>query len=171
MGQAVIIKPYDSRFKIYFKKEKRFLNRKLGKNFEIHHVGSTAVTGLGGKNFLDIQLLVKNKSIANKLIKKLESLGYFHNKNAGDKYRIFFNRNCFFNKEEIHIHLHLMWKTAKKYKEHLLFRDFLRQHPEEAKKYYSMKKIWAKKAGNKRENYTEMKTDYIKYVLRKARKK
>jgi GrpB-like predicted nucleotidyltransferase (UPF0157 family) len=169
MKQAVVIKPYDHNLPIYFEKEKNFLIKNLGKDFEIHHIGSSAVPGLGGKNVIDIQLLAPNKKIANKTIKKLESIGYSYQKNAGDAYRIFFNRDRYYDKKKVHIHIHLMWKSAKKYKDYLMFRDYLRKHPEEAKRYYSLKKIWAKKAGNKRKKYTEMKTDYVKEVLKKAK--
>lgn len=168
MKQAVKIKLYDPNLPVYFKKEKSFLSGKLDRDFDIHHIGSSAVPGLGGKNVVDILLLAPTKKVADNLIKKLESAGYFHNKNAGDKYRIFFNRGRFYNKKKVHIHLHLMWKSPKKYKDHLMFRDYLRKHPEEAKRYYSLKKIWAKKAENRPEKYTEMKTDYIKEVLKKA---
>lgn len=168
MKQAVIIKPYDPNMPIYFKKEKTFLIKILGKGFRIHHVGSSAVPGLGGKNVVDIQLLVPTKGDAEKLIKKLESIGYFHNKSGGDEHRIFFNRDHFYNKKKVHIHIHLMWKSAKKYKDHLMFRDYLRKHQEEATRYYSLKKKWAKKAEETPEKYTEMKTDFVKEVLRKA---
>lgn len=169
MKRTVIIEPYDPNLPVYLKREKNFLIKNLGKDFEIHHVGSSAVPGLGGKNVVDIQLLVPTKRVANNIVKKLESIGYFHNKNAGDEYRIFFNRDRFYDKKKVHIHLHLMWKTSNKYKDYLIFRDYLRKHPEEAKRYYSLKKMWAKKAGKMREKYTEMKTDYVKEVLKKAR--
>lgn len=170
MKQAVIIKPYNPNLLIYFKKEKSFLMKNFGKAFGIHHIGSSAITGLGGKNVVDILLLVPNKKVANKLIKKLESIGYFHNKKAGDGYRIFFNRNPLYNKKKIHIHLSLMWKSAKKYKDCLAFRDYFRKHSKEAKRYYSLKKMWAKKAGKKPEKYTEMKRDYVREILNKTRK-
>jgi len=169
MKQAVIIKPYNPNLPKYFRKEKSFLIKNFGKKFEIHHIGSSAVPGLGGKNVVDIQLLVPTKRVANNLIKKLESIGYFYNKAGGDKYRIFFNRNPLYNKKKIHIHLHLMWKSAKRYKEYLTFRDYLRKHPEEAKRYYLLKEIWAKKAGTHPEKFTEMKTGYIEEILKKAK--
>lgn len=170
MKLAVIIKPYDSKLPKYFEMEKSFLIENLGEKFKINHVGSSAISGLGGKNFVDIQLLAPTKKIANKTVKKLESIGYTHVKDAGDKYRIFFNINRSYNRKKIHVHLHLMWKTSNKYKDYLLFRDYLRKHSEEIKRYYSLKKKWAKKAGSVRKKFTEMKTDYVKEVLKKAKK-
>jgi GrpB-like predicted nucleotidyltransferase (UPF0157 family) len=169
--KKVIIKPYDSKLPKCFKKEKDFLLKNLDNKFEIRHIGSSSVPGLGGKNFIDIQVLASNKKIAIEIVKSLESIGYENDKNAGSKYRIFFVRHRYYGKKKFQIHLHLMWKTSKKYKEHLMFRDYLRKYPKEAKRYYSFKKIWAKKAKNIRKKYTEMKTDYIKEVLKKVKKK
>lgn len=166
MKQAVIIKPYNPKLPSYFKKEKLFLIKKLGNKFDIYHIGSSAVPGLGGKNVIDIILLSPTKKKAIQLIKKLESIGYFYDSGAGDNYRIFLRRQIPNTKEKSHIHL--MWKTRKKYKDCLLFRDYLKEHPDEAKKYYKLKKIWAKKAGAIRHKFPQMKTSYVKEVLKKA---
>jgi len=50
-----------------------------------------------------------------------------------------------------------MWKSFKRYKELLLFKDYLRKHPREAKRYYLLKKLWAKKAGSEPRKFTELK--------------
>jgi len=49
MKPKILIKPYDLNAPKYFRREKSFLVKNLGKNFEIHHIGSSAVPGLGGK--------------------------------------------------------------------------------------------------------------------------
>lgn len=168
MNQAIIIEPYDSNLPVYFQKEKNFLIKNLSKDFEIQHIGSSAVSGLGGKNVIDVQLLVPSKKDAHSLIKKLESVGYSYDKKGGDKYRIFFNRDRLYNKKKIPIHLHLMWESAEKYKDYLIFRDYLRNHPQEAKRYYSLKKIWAKKAEDIREKYVKMKMRYVRKIINKV---
>lgn len=165
----VVLKPWDPKTRIYFRDEKTRLSKSLDISFELYHIGSTAVPGLGGKNIVDMLLLVSDENTARSLIETLESLGYNHNQNAGDKHRIFFNCNRNFNGNRIHMHLHSMWKTVERYEDHLIFRDYMRKHPLEANKYYSLKKQWAKKARHIREKYTEMKGDYITAVLKKAR--
>jgi len=165
----VVLRSWDPETKKYFAKEKARLLKTLGKAFEIHHIGSTAVPGLGGKNIVDMILLAPDKKTAYSVVKILESMEYYHNKDAGDEYRIFFNCNRDFKGQKIHMHLNVMWKTSNKYKDYLMFRDYLRKHPEEAKRYYLLKKLWAKKAKNIREKYTEMKGDYVKEVLKKAK--
>jgi GrpB-like predicted nucleotidyltransferase (UPF0157 family) len=170
MKQAVIVRPYDPRLPGYFKTEKKFLSKTLGRSFSIEHVGSSAVPGLGGKNVLDIQVLAPDKRTATRAIQIIKCLGYTHvAKGAGDAYRIFFNKDKYFGRRKQHIHLHLMWKTANRYKPYLFFRDHLRKHPEEAKRYFSLKKVWARKAGPERLKYKYAKTDYVNSVVRKAR--
>ena len=171
MKQAVIIKPYDKNLPIYFQQENKFLSKRISNDFEIYHIGSSSVPGLGGKNVVDIILLAPNKKRALNITKKLKFIGYTHNPKAGDENRIFFNRHIFQGKKRVYIvHIHLMWKPNNKYKDHILFRDYLTQHSEEAKKYYALKKVWAKKAGAIRHKFPAMKTEYINQVLMKARK-
>ncbi len=54
------------------------------------------------------------------------------------------------------------------WKKHLLFRDYLRTHPETAQKYYELKKKLAKKYTFDRDSYTEAKTPFIESIVAKA---
>jgi len=165
------IMSYNEKSKYYFKLEKSRISKKLGKNFEIYHIGSTAVPGLGGKRTIDILVLAQKKREAKKIISALEELGYLHKAEAGDKYRIFFNINRLFKKETRHMHIHLMWKTENDYKKYLIFRNYLRKHKQEADRYYSLKKLWFKKAKGDRRKFTKMKkkSGYIEEVIEKAK--
>lgn len=128
--------------------------------------------GLGGKNVIDILLLVLTKKIAIQLIENLKSIGYnYPQGTTGDRYRIFFNRNPVYNGKKIHIHLHLMWKSAEKYQDYLVFRNYLRKNPKEARRYYELKKKWAKEIGKETKKFPRMKTAYIKEILKKAKTK
>ncbi len=51
---------------------------------------------------------------------------------------------------------------------HILFRDYLRSHPETAMEYYELKKRLAERYADMREVYTESKTEFINVVLGKA---
>ena len=53
------------------------------------------------------------------------------------------------------------------WKEHLAFRDYLKNHVEDARRYETLKKELAVKFSIDREAYTEAKTDFIKGVLQK----
>ena len=52
---------------------------------------------------------------------------------------------------------------------HLLFRDYLRRHPDEASAYQRLKAGLAARFGTDVEAYTEAKTEFIQSALAKAR--
>ena len=49
-----IFRPYNPIFPELFKNEKERMEKILGDNLKIEHIGSTAVMGLGGKGVIDI---------------------------------------------------------------------------------------------------------------------
>ena len=50
----------------------------------------------------------------------------------------------------------------------LLFRDYLRAHPEVSQQYHLLKKGLASRFGADREGYTEAKSAFVRSVLEKA---
>jgi GrpB-like predicted nucleotidyltransferase (UPF0157 family) len=64
-------------------------------------------------------------------------------------------------------HIHITEKTGELWGR-LLFRDYLRLHPEEAQAYERLKLTLAANHRDDREAYTEGKTDYIRGVMEKA---
>ncbi len=59
----------------------------------------------------------------------------------------------------------------KEWKNHILFRDYLRNHAKEAKEYAALKYDLMWKLGNDREKYTEAKAEFINNILKQAKKK
>jgi len=53
------INPYSKKTSGRFNRQKNKILRVIG-DFEIHHIGSTAVSGLGGKGIIDILIGVDN---------------------------------------------------------------------------------------------------------------
>lgn len=54
------------------------------------------------------------------------------------------------------------------WEKHLLFRDYIRTHPDVAQQYYEIKKKLAAKHGTDRAAYTEAKTSFIETVIAQA---
>ncbi|MNR58995.1 hypothetical protein D3C85_1801460 [compost metagenome] len=54
------------------------------------------------------------------------------------------------------------------YKRHILFRDYLREHPEDAKQYGDLKLELAQRFRNDRQAYTNAKGDFVREILRRA---
>ncbi len=64
--------------------------------------------------------------------------------------------------------LHLVEAEGRYWKEHLLFRDYLRYHPETATEYVRLKYELAVRHRSDREAYTTAKTDFVSRIMRRA---
>ena len=69
------------------------------------------------------------------------------------------------------VHIHITWPGSSFGQDLLDFRDYLRAHPEEARRYDDLKRQWRRQAGDNREQFTRLKTPYVASVLAKARAK
>jgi len=170
MKRPVRIVDYNSQLPILFENEKRLILNVI-RHFvvEIEHVGSTAVVGLGAKPIIDITVAIKNLKDAHNCIGPLESIGYEY----VPEYEESIRERRYFHKgkppKEQHYHLHMVELSSDFWKRHLLFRDYLRTHPEVAQDYYELKKRLAREYGSDREGYTEAKTSFIESIVAKAK--
>ncbi len=163
-----IFKAYKNLYPSLFQKEEKRLREFTGDRVLIEHMGSTAVPGLGGKGIIDIYLRVPEKEMDrySRLIKKA---GYEHKASGGDKNIIFHQRDGIGKSGEIiRYHLHITFTKNQDWKNAILFRDYLRKHPEEAKRYAEVKKKAARESDQTKEKYMSIKEPIIKDLLKKA---
>jgi GrpB-like predicted nucleotidyltransferase (UPF0157 family) len=156
----------------------------------IEHIGSTAVPHLAAKPVIDILLGVTNLDILDVrseepwnaevdkaiepvgpaihryLVQALEMLGYVYRGEADIAGRLFFRKNT--GQHRTH-HVHVAQTGGAFWNEHLLFRDYLRTHPEWAKVYGEKKRKLALEQGHSRAAYTDAKGPLITELLSKAR--
>ncbi len=66
-------------------------------------------------------------------------------------------------------HIHVMVNTTYEWKKHILFRDYLIQHPSEVERYSDLKKKLASKFEFDREKYTDGKEEFILGIIEKAK--
>jgi GrpB-like predicted nucleotidyltransferase (UPF0157 family) len=162
----VTIVDYDPLWPTLYEEEKeRILSAVGDKVVLIEHIGSTAVVGLGAKPIIDIMAAVSRLADAKRWIGPLESIGYEYVPKTDLPERLFFRRGV--RGAGTH-HLHVVEQGSKFWKSHLLFRDFLRAHPTEARRYYQLKKELAARFGSDRGAYTDAKTLFIESVTDKA---
>ena len=164
------ILPYDNEAPRIFEDIKRFLLNIIPFEVEIEHVGSTAVPGLPGKGIIDVLIITSQERMWD-IVKLLESKGYRYNPEGGTPpERLFCSGPYRYRRRELHIHLHIAFHGSREHEDKLLFRDYLRRNPEEARRYYELKRQWNIEAGSDDSKYGELKTPYIYEVLEKARK-
>lgn len=157
--------PYSKRLVAIFTREKDLISSVLGK-CEIHHIGSTAVPKLGGKGIVDIMIALDSWKEERDIVERLRSVG-FHHVHPKEGGQIFLSRIP--RTKHRDTHLHIVKKGTRTYKEYLAFRDYLRAHREEAKRYMSLKRLWRKQAKGVRTYYTTLKGRYVRDVLKRCR--
>jgi len=159
--------PYNEEFTEIFEKEKVRIKKVLPEA-EVHHIGSTALPAVGGKGIIDILVALPNWEEKGEAVEKLSGLGFEH-VHPEENGRIFLSKTGASKYKDVHIHL--VGKSNKEHKEKLLFRDFLRENQEEAKKYYQLKYKWQKEAKGDRDTYGKLKESYIEEVIKRAERK
>jgi len=170
MPQPIIIVEYNPEWLVLYEEEKARILTAIGQKIvAIEHIGSTAVPRLGSKPIIDIIAAVHRMSDSLECIEPLQALGYEY------YYYPEYPERCVFLDGSVGAgphHLHMTEFQSDFWITKLLFRDYLRAHPEVADEYYRLKKTLAKKYGvdrDKYEDYTEAKTPFIESVISKAR--
>ena len=159
---------YDKKFPKLFQVEKARL-KKIIVSAKIEHVGSTAVQGLRGKGVIDIAVSVNKKDI-HKVKNKLIKGKYVFLPRAGEKDRLFFERDYNYNGKTRRVHVHLTNQKSNIWKSMMAVRDYLREHPEEIDKYEKIKREGVKTCKGKGKIYRKHKNKYLNNLTKKALK-
>lgn len=129
----------------------------------IDHVGSTAVPGLAAKAVVDIQVSVPDVEDTAAYREPIESLG-FALRYIEPGHRYFRPAPGVPRLWQVHVcQVGSRWE-----REHLLFRDFLLAHPEEAAAYADLKRQVAEQHPDDRIAYNDAKTPWIVAALERA---
>ncbi len=169
MSHPVRIVDYDPRCPILYEEEKHSILEIIGHNvIAIEHIGSTAVPSLGGKPIIDIMAGLCQASDADVCVSLLQD--YYKDVTPEPENPDWFyclGKPCQ-REPAYYIHLHLVKYMSNHWNRHVLFRDFLRTHPDTAQQYYALKKEFAVKYGSDRVGYTDAKTLFIESVIIQA---
>ena len=163
-----VFRKYGTIYASFFKVEKRRLMTALGK-VEIIHIGSTAVPGLGGKNFVDAMVGVKTGRL-NKLKEPLKKLGYEYGSRGGNARRLYFGRNFLYRHKLIRMHVHVVRFNGLDWRKKIAFRDYLIRNRPAMLEYADVKRKAAKLAGGDKAIYTSTKEKFIKRATKMALK-
>lgn len=132
----ITITPYDSAWPATFTIEQARVLAALGaRALGVEHVGSTAVPGLSAKNRLDIDLIVADPADEAAYVPALESAGYALRTREPDWYQ----HRCLWNEGHT-ANLHVFGPDCDEHLRHLIFRDWLRAHPEDRNFYEAEKR-------------------------------
>jgi GrpB-like predicted nucleotidyltransferase (UPF0157 family) len=131
----------------------------------LEHIGSTSVPGLAAKPVIDMMASVRDLADGRAAQPALAGMGY-ELVETGMPERLFYQRQAGPGMSTHHLHLvtEASWATRNE----RLLRDYLREHPEQARRYGGLKQQLAHDlvAGDA---YTRAKTDLIQELVDAAR--
>ncbi len=163
-NESFELSDYDPAWPRMFQAEAPRIAEALGEEVvEIEHVGSTSVPGLRAKPIIDILVAVETFSPLETYKRKLAPIGYTHHPHINDAERLFFWKGV----PRTH-HLHIVEYATWEHQRHIIFRDYLRAHPEIARLYAQVKEQLAQTFHDNRPAYTRGKTAFISAIMDRA---
>lgn len=163
--EPIVIADYDANWSSQYEQEKSRIIDALGDTVaDIQHIGSTSVPGLAAKPIIDILLGLKQIPPSSTHVLSLENIGYLYLGEFGIPERHYFRRGM----PRTH-HIHAVQVNSDFWQRHILFRDFLRSHPQAQQQYETLKRKLAVEFRNDRDRYGDSKTPLIEQLLTQAR--
>lgn len=125
---------------------------------QFEHVGSTAVLRLAAKPIIDIDVLLRSTADLPLVISRLAALGYGHQGDLGIT-----GREAFLAPSRLFPHhLYVCPPDSRELARHILFRDYLRTHSEDAQAYAVLKPNLASRLSADREAYAQAMSVFLR---------
>jgi GrpB-like predicted nucleotidyltransferase (UPF0157 family) len=165
LTEPIVVSDYDPHWPVLFEREAVRIRAALGGEVELlEHCGSTSVPGLPAKPRIDIVLAVADSSAEPAYLPALEKAGYRLHIREPDWFE-----HRVFKGPDTDINLHVFTVGCPEIDQMLLFRDWLRAHPEDCDLYATQKRELAKKPWRFTQNYADAKTSVVHEILGRAR--
>jgi GrpB-like predicted nucleotidyltransferase (UPF0157 family) len=160
-GEPIHIADYDPTWPHRYDEWQETLRSCLGGTaLRIDHVGSTSVPGLAAKPILDIQVSVADLGDESRYVPPLEDAGV-QLRSRDDLHRYFRP----FPGSPRAVHVHVCAAGSDWERDHLLFRDYLRAHPQARDDYAAAKRRAAATWADDGIAYTDAKAGIILVIL------
>jgi GrpB-like predicted nucleotidyltransferase (UPF0157 family) len=168
--EANTVVAYDPSWPDRFDEIRRRLQPALaGTEATIEHVGSTSVPGLAAKPIIDINVVVHAAAEVPDAIERLVSLGYLHRGVLGVPGRDALSEGIEPSGLAYH-HLYVVVEGTAAHFDNVGFRDYLREHPEEAARYQARKfEVAHLITPDSHDAYVDAKAGLVEELLRQAR--
>jgi GrpB-like predicted nucleotidyltransferase (UPF0157 family) len=130
---------YDDRWPAAFEVVAGLIRGALGDRvLELHHVGSTSVPGLPAKPVIDVDLVVADPSDEASYIPDLADAGFVHTIREP-----WWHEHRLVKHHDPLAHVHIFGPDCPEVVRHLMFHDWLVEHPEERQAYAAAKRAAA----------------------------
>ena len=165
LNGQVLLAEYDDTWPSLYAREAERIRAALGDRVVLlEHVGSTSVPGLAAKPKIDILLVVPDSSDEAAYVPALEAAGYTLHVREPDWYE---HRN--FHGPDTVLVLHVFSTGCPEIARMLLFRDWLRTHPDDRLLYERTKRDLARQTWKYTQNYADAKSAVVEEILTRAR--
>jgi GrpB-like predicted nucleotidyltransferase (UPF0157 family) len=165
----IILTEYDPKWKTIFEREKQnLLDILRGDILKIEHIGSTSIQGMKSKPTIDILAEIRDDTDLDALKQKLGRTYAVNIRGDNPPPHLTlvkgYTQSGFVGTP---VHLHLRYSGVHN---EILFRDFLRTHPQVQKEYVELKEKLAIKYKNDRKGYTSAKTEFVADIISRAKR-
>ena len=165
MSAPIVVVPYDPGWPALFADVGSRLRQALGDvALRIDHVGSTSVPGLAAKPVIDIQISVSAFDPLDAYRLPLQAVGFVWRANNPDLSKRYFREVP--GGRRTHIHVQRAGSLGEQLT--LVFRDYMRAHPDDARRYAELKYRLAGQFRDNRVTYTESKAPFVWEILARA---
>ena len=165
LAGPIVLADYDPEWPGRFEREAARIRAILGARAKVlEHAGSTAVVGLPAKPIIDLVLAVADSADEPSYVPEMEQSGYVLRIREPDWFQ-----HRLFKGPDTNINLHVFSVGCPEIEQMLLFRDWLRSHPEERDAYAAKKRELASQQWKFVQNYADSKTEIVREMLARAR--
>lgn len=163
--RKVEVTPYNKQWTSMFKEESSKLYEIFGHEIiETYHIGSTSVNNLKAKPIIDIMPVVRDINQVDSFKTAMISIGYESKGENGITGRRYFQKGG--DNRTHHVHIYELGNPQ--IERHLAFRDYLRAHPNDSKKYGDLKEELSQRFPYDVNSYIKGKEQFIFEIERKA---
>lgn len=166
---VTLVQEYQERWPEDFRRIADELEPKLdGLFLRVEHIGSTAIPGMTAKPIIDLVFVIVPNRLP-EVIARLSEFGYVHEGDRGipgrEAFRPLNGRPpASFPRH----HLYVCPQENRSLEEQLAFRNYLREHPAEARRLSAHKRALCIEHENDKERYIGGKSEMVREIIRKA---
>jgi GrpB-like predicted nucleotidyltransferase (UPF0157 family) len=167
MVRMIELVPCDATWPDLFRVEATLVGEVFGPELvAIHHVGSTAIPGILAKPIVDILLEVRSIEAVDSFNNSMTELGYLPTGENGIPGRRYFRKAT--DLHHTH-HVHAFQAGHPEVERHLIFRDYLIAHPDEAQAYSRLKEELRDRFPEDVTSYACGKDAFIAEIVRRSK--
>lgn len=163
--RTIVVVPYNEQWPEQYANIAQTLSQIIGAHLiDIHHIGSTSVPNLPAKPIIDVLVVVDDILFIDTLNEQFADFGCVIKGENGMPFRRFFYNS---DKENA-CNIHIYQQGNPEISRHLLFRDYMIKHPNEALAYANLKKQLAKNFDDDIFSYLTGKENFVREIDRKS---